>query len=54
MSTLRIGRHEFGIELWCPATDLQNWQLATAHRGGRFNTHEWWLGPLHIVRCTPS
>ena len=51
MRTLRAFGYEFGIELWCPVTAFDRWQLGTERWDDRYSTRLAWLGPLHFAAC---
>lgn len=51
MITIRFCHYHFGIEFWCSITDFRRWDFGHEHRGKLFDTHAWWVGPLHIIQC---
>lgn len=51
MRTLKIGRLEVGIELWCRPTDTANWQLGSESEADAFGSRLYWIGPVHMAVC---
>jgi hypothetical protein len=51
MRTIRFGRHELGIMLWCMPTSIREWNFGYERSGTLFDTHAWWFGPLFVLVC---
>lgn len=51
MRTVRVFGYDFGISLWCPFMDFQNWQVGTDRWDDEYDTRLAWLGPVHFAVC---
>jgi hypothetical protein len=51
MIYLKIGRKRLWIELLSRLLAFREWDFHFEHRSTLFDTHAFWVGPLHVIVC---
>lgn len=48
-STVSLFGRDFDMELRCKVSDFKRWQFGYEGQGDKFNTCEYWFGPLYFL-----